>query len=127
MKTNRSLLIMLSLVFFSHMLIACGAGKAASFPTGRFLRSGTANYGLVFNQDGTFSVFDGGLTIVNGKYSVAGNIFTDESNDQNCPPMSFKYVVDGANLTFNYVGNPTDDPCDGRRSDFNNVTYTVSK
>jgi hypothetical protein len=111
------------------LLAACGSTSSgeAGFPTGKFLKSGTVNHGLVFNEDGTFSVFDGSLTIVHGTYSVDGDIYTDESNDQNCPVMSFKYTFDGTNLTFKYVGNPADDPCDGRRTDFNNVTYTLSK
>jgi hypothetical protein len=127
MKNNKLLLLVLSLVFLSYLLVACGTAKDASFPAGKFIKSGTVDHGLVFNKDGTFSVFDGGSTIVNGKYSVDGDIYTDKSNDQNCPAMSFKYTFDGTNLTFDYVGNPADDPCDGRRGDFNNVTYTLSK
>ncbi len=100
---------------------------AVKFPSGKFVKSNTVSYGLIFNADETFSVFDGSITIVNGTYSVEGDIFTDESNSQGCPPLSFKYTFDGANFTFNYVGNPADDPCDGRRTDFNNQTYILSK
>jgi hypothetical protein len=100
---------------------------AASFPTGKFVKSGTENYWLIFNEDQTFSVSHGSTTIVSGTYSVDGDIFTDETNSQNCPPMKFRYTFDGTNLTFNYVGDPADDPCDGRRADFNNVTYILSK
>lgn len=127
MKNNKLLLLTLSLVCLSQLLVACGSAKDTSFPTGTFLKSGTVDHGLVFNKDGTFSVFDGGVTIVNGKYSVHGDIYNERFNDANCPPMSFKYTFDGTNLTFNYVGKPADDPCDGRRVDFNNVTYTLSK
>jgi major membrane immunogen (membrane-anchored lipoprotein) len=120
-------IVVIGLLLLSLLLVACGATKEANFPTGKFLKSGTVNHGLVFNEDGTFSVFDGNITIVNGTYSVDGDTYTDESNNQSCPPMSFKYTFDGTNLTFNYVGNPADDPCDGRRADFNDVTYIISK
>jgi hypothetical protein len=100
---------------------------AVKFPTGKFIKSGTTNYGLVFNEDGTFSVFDRQSMFVNGTYSVDGDIYTEESNDHSCPPMSFKYMFDGTNLTFNYVGNPAADPCGGRRTDFDNQTYILSK
>ena len=109
------------------VIAACGSSEKSSFPTGKFVKSNGQNHGFIFNKDGTFSVFDGSITIVNGTYSVDGDIFTDESNSQSCPPFSFKYTFDGTNLTFNYVSNPADDPCGGRRSDFNNQTYILSK
>jgi hypothetical protein len=99
-----------------------------NFPTGKFVKSNSPSHGLIFNDDGTFSVFTGSSTIAKATYSVDGDIFTETSNDQNCPsPMSFKFTFDGTNLTFNYVGDPADDPCDGRRFDFNSVTYILSK
>ena len=121
-------IFVIGLLLLSLLLVACGSTKEANFPTGKFLKSGTVNHGLVFNEDGTFSVFDGSMTIANGTYRVEGDTYIETSNDQNCPvPMSFKYTFDGTNLTFNYVGNPVDDPCSGRRGDFNNVTYILSK
>ena len=125
MKNNK--LFVIGLLLLSLMLAACSSSTKSNFPTGKFIKSGTTNYGLVFNQDGTFSVFDGSITIVHGTYSVDGDIFTDESNSQGCPPLSFKYAFDGTNLTFDYIDNPADDPCGGRRSDFNNQTYILSK
>jgi hypothetical protein len=101
---------------------------AINFPTGKFVKSSNQNRGVIFNNDGTFSVFDGSMTIANGTYRVEGDTYIETSNGENCPvPMSFKYMFDGTNLTFNYVGNPVDDPCSGRRGDFNNVTYIISK
>ena len=100
----------------------------ANFPTGKFVKSNSPSHGLIFNNDGTFSVFDGSITIANGTYRVEGDTYIETSNNENCPvPMSFKYTFDETNLTFNYVGNPVDDPCSGRRGDFNNVTYTISE
>jgi hypothetical protein len=129
MKSNKMFLLALGLLLLSLLLVACGsaAPTSSNFPTGKFIKSGTTNYALVFNNDGTFSVMEGSSTIVTGTYSVDGEIFTDESNSQGCPPMSFKYTLDGANLTFNYVGKPADDPCGGRYGDFNNVTYVLTK
>jgi len=120
-------LFVIGLLLLALMLAACNSPAKANFPIGKFIKSGATNYGLVFNEDGTFAVFDGQSTFVKGTYSVDGDIYTDESNNQNCPPMSFKYTFDGTNLTFIYVGNPADDPCGGRRSDFNNQTYILSK
>jgi hypothetical protein len=101
---------------------------AINFPTGKFVKSNSPSHGLIFNNDGNFSVFDGSQTIANGTYRVEGDTYIETSNDQNCPvPMSFKYMFDGTNLIFNYVDNPADDPCTGRRFDFNNVTYILSE
>jgi hypothetical protein len=101
---------------------------AANFPTGKFVKSNSPYHGVIFNSDGTFSVFDGSRTIANGTYRVEEDTYIETSNDEDCPvPMSFRYMFDGTNLTFNYVGNPVDDPCQGRRFDFNNVTYILSE
>jgi hypothetical protein len=101
---------------------------AINFPTGKFVKSSDQNHGVIFNNDGTFAVFDGSMTIANGTYRVEGDTYIETSNDQACPvPMSFRYTFDGTNLTFNYVSNPADDPCGGRRGDFNDVTYTISE
>ncbi len=104
-------------------------GATSNFPTGKFIKQGETNYGLMFNADGTFYVFEGDNIFVHGTYSVDGNIFTETSNDGGCDTnMAFTYTFDGTNLTFNYVGNPDDDAgCSGRHADFNNVTYTLSK
>lgn len=101
----------------------------SNFPTGKFIKVGTTNYRLMFNEDGTFSVFSGSDNFVRGTYKVKGNVFTETSNNGGCKTnVDFTYTFDGTNLTFNYVGNPDDDlSCDGRHDDFNNVTYILSK
>jgi predicted small secreted protein len=131
MKTNKKLLsLLIGLLLVSIVLTACSTSSsgAAAFPTGKFIKSGTTDYGLAFNKDGTFSVFSGDTTYVSGTYKVEGGVFTETSNDGGCDTnVSFKYSFDGKNLTFNYVGNPEDDTdCSGRHADFNNVTYTLS-
>jgi len=138
---NVLVVLILGIVAFFALRVATEAGTPdqyssrynqtartnSNFPNGKFIKSGTTDYGLVFNEDGTFSVFGGESTFVKGTYSVDGDIYTDESNNQSCPPMSFIYTFDGTNLTFNYVGNPADDPCDGRRTDFNDITYILAE
>ena len=131
MKKDKLLLLVSVLVFLSLLLAACGPTSSgeANFPTGKFVRADNANHGLIFNEDGTFSVFEGGGTLVRGTYSVNGDTFTEESNDAGCTdvPKSFKYTFDGTNLTFKYIDDPADDSCVGRFFDFDNVTYTRSE
>jgi hypothetical protein len=128
MKQKKLLIFIAGLLLLSMALAACGSSSSSGFPLGKFVKSGSENYGLNFNEDGTFSVFDGNITLVKGTYSVNGDTFTEESNNGGCvSPMSFKYSFDGTNLTFNYAGNPADDTCDGRRADFDNQTYTLTK
>jgi hypothetical protein len=129
---NRKLLFSLAFGLLLAMLTlsACGGSKASNFPTGKFIKSGETDYGLMFNADGTFSVFvDGNVTVVKGTYTVKGDTFTETGNDGGCESLvDFKYIFDGSNLTFKYAGNPDDDvDCTGRHADFNNVTYTLSK
>ena len=122
-----------TLVFYvlvlALIMTACSGTKAGAFPTGKFIKAGTTDYGLTFNKDGTFSVFSGDATFVKGTYSVDGNIFTETSNDGGCKTnVSFNYTFDGKNLAFTYVGDPAEDAdCTGRNADFNNVTYALTK
>lgn len=131
MKNNKSLLLVFGLILLSLLLGACSSREETTFPTGKFIKSGASRHGLIFNKDGTFSVFEGGTTLVTGTYSVDGDIYTEESNNAGCTdvPRSFKYTFDGTNLTFNYIGDPAEDTCGGggRRADFDSVTYTLSE
>ena len=61
-----------------------GSTTSSNFPAGKFIQSGKTDYGLVFNADGTFSVFSGDKTFVTGTYSVNGDVFTETSNDGGC-------------------------------------------
>ena len=128
-RKHPSILISALLLVMLLMLSACsGQSQKPSFPTGRFIKSGETNYGLKFNTDNTFSVFQGDNTFVHGTYSVDGNVFTETSNDGGCKSkVSFNYDFNGKTLTFKYVGNPADDAgCTGRYADFNNVSYSLS-
>lgn len=109
-------------------LSACGGGQS-EFPTGKFIKEGTQEYGLQFNDDGTFAVFNGSQTFVTGTYEVNGSVFTETGNTGGCEPnVDFNYTFDGSKLTFTYVGDPeADKECSGRYADFNNVTYTLTE
>lgn len=57
---------------------------------------------------------------------MKGDVYTEKSNNQACPsPMHYKYTFDGANLKFRSVEDPTKDPCEGRKGDFNETQTWV--
>ena len=119
---------LVGLVVLAFMLAACGGPANSGFPTGKFIKEGTDNYGLIFNEDGTFTVFSGAYTMVRATYTVEGNVLTETSNNGGCETnVNFNYTFDGSKLAFTYVGNPEDDACEGRRADFNNVAYTLAE
>ena len=128
MKKNM-LLLVVGLLLTSLILSACGSAAKTDFPTGKFIKSGETDYGLKFNADGTFSVFQGETTYVTGTYKADDKVFTETSNDGGCETnVSFNYTFDGSKLTFSYVGDAAkDSDCTGRYADFNNVTYTLAK
>jgi hypothetical protein len=125
----KKILFLLVVGLMVLLLPACGSAEAADFPTGKFIKSGETDYGLKFNSDNTFAVFQGETTYVTGTYKVNGDVFTETSNDGGCDTnVSFHYTFEGSKLTFSYVGDPQKDAsCTGRHADFNNVTYTLSK
>ncbi|MBL8062439.1 MAG: hypothetical protein JNK32_05430 [Anaerolineales bacterium] len=139
----------LFVLVFALLLTACGGSSAPTtapaaqteaptvatetpvslpFPSGRFIKSGRTDYGLLFGADKTFTVFQGDRAQIHATFTVEGNVFTETSNDGACETnVSFNYVFDGTNLTFSYVGNSDDDKdCGGRYDDFNNVTYVFT-
>lgn len=128
MKHNKWFALLVGLMLLSFALAACGGGQSG-FPTGKFIKEGTQEYGLQFNEDGTFAVFNGSQIFVTGTYKVEGSVFTETGNTGGCEPnVDFNYTFDGSKLTFTYVGNPDDDKaCGGRYADFNNVTYTLAE
>jgi len=141
MKQNKFLIMLTTLMLFAMIASACGSTtpvetaapteevSVSSFPTGRFIQEGSREYGITFNEDGTFSVGNSTNTFLTGTYTADDKTFTETSNTGGCDTnISFNYTFDGKNLTFTYVGNPEDDSdCNGRYADFNNVTYTLSE
>lgn len=129
MKSQKTLVLLTGLLLLSVLLAACGSAANTGFPTGKFIKEGSQQYGLQFNKDGSFQVFNGNMVFVNATYTADDSTFTETSNTSGCETnVSFNYTFDGTNLTFTYFGNPDDDTaCDGRHADFNNVTYTLSE
>jgi major membrane immunogen (membrane-anchored lipoprotein) len=129
MNKKNLLVVLAGLMLASLILSACGSAAKSNFPTGKFIKSGETDYGLKFNADGTFEVFQGETTYVTSTYKVDGDVFTETSNDGGCETnVSFNYTFDGSKLTFSYVGDAAKDAsCTGRYADFNNVTYTLAK
>lgn len=121
--------LLIGLILCVLFLTGCRSAAKSNFPTGKFIKSSETDYGLKFNPDGTFSVFQGDNTFVTGTYKANDKIFTETSNDGGCDTnVSFNYTFDGSKLTLSYVGDPEKDAsCTGRHADFNNVTYTLSK
>ena len=129
MNKKNLLVVLAGLLLASLILSACGSAGKSNFPTGKFIKSGETDYGLKFNADGTFSVFQGETTYVTGTYKADGKVFTETSNEGGCDTnVSFNYTFDDSTMTFKYVGDPAKDAdCAGRNADFNNVTYTLAK
>lgn len=129
---NKILLVVFSVMILTTLVLTACGSPAQQFPTGTFTKVGSelgsVPYGLIFNEDGTFLVFEGDSTLVEATYSVEGDVFTETGNNAGCAsPVDFKYTFDGKTLTFNYVGDPADDSCGGRQADFNNQSYVLSK
>lgn len=114
---------------FNNVTYTLSDASESNFPTGKFIKEGTTQQGLRFNEDGTFQVFNGDIVFVNATYITDDSTFTETSNNSGCKVnVSFNYIFDGSKLTFTYVGNPEDDKtCDGRYASFNNVTYTLTE
>jgi hypothetical protein len=122
-------IVVVALFVATFVLTACVpmAAKAPAFPTGKYLMQGNSARGFQWNKDGTWAAQAGDTQLALGTYSVKGDVYTEESNDQNCPsPRHYKYTFDGKKLVFYPVEDPATDPCDGRRGDFNEkVTWLI--
>jgi hypothetical protein len=103
--------------------------SAPAFPVGKLMRPDSQTRALEFNKDGTFSALDGTTHLAEGTFSVQGDVYTETSNNQNCPsPRHYKYTFNGSKLVFRPIEDPATDTCPGRRLDFNEtVTWTVAK
>lgn len=128
MKKNMVLLVVAILVV-SIILSACGSSDKSGFPTGKFLNpESQIGEGYQFNEDGTWSAFNSTYTLAKGTYSVDGDIYIEETNNQNCTaPMGFKYSFDGTTLKFELTDQSRNDTCEGRRIGFDGKTYVLSK
>jgi hypothetical protein len=114
------------IVALSLVLSACG-GEQSGFPTGKFVDASNDQGGFIFNADGTWEAYNGIYTLAKGTYTATDTTYTEETSNSDCPKITVNYTFDGTNLTFNYTGDPSEDPCDGRRAGFDNKTYISSE
>ena len=129
---NKKIILLVIGMLLSLLLGACGSASSAesNFPTGKFVLPDTnESEGVNFNEDGTFTAFYYGADVAKGTYSVKGDLYIEESSDQNCgkSPMSFRYTFDGTNLTFELTDESKHDTCENRRRSFDGVTYVLVK
>ena len=123
----------LGLVFvLTAFLSACSLGAAnapaENFPSGKFVMVDDRFTGKYFNEDGTWTAFFAGETLAEGTYSVDGNLFIEETNDQDCPaPMSYQYTFDGTNLKFQLTDESREDSCQPRMEGFDGTTYELTE
>ena len=98
---------------------------AASFPTGRFVSAKDKAVAFQYNEDGTFGVFLGKVQVLDGIYSVEGNLITSENPTETDPQCqgdaTYQWSFDGSNLTFAPTG---EDTCKARR-EANADTYIL--
>lgn len=133
MKINK--LFLGVLVLMLSVLAACNPAAptqpaasnapAANFPVGKFIVPDNRFEGFTYNEDGTWFAFSAGEHIAEGTYSVKGDRYTEETNNQDCAaPMSFQYTFDGVNLKFQLTDESKADTCSGRRAAYDGRTYT---
>lgn len=138
MNNRNNHLIMSALLLCTVALNACSAPPAppsatpspaptavptaaAKFPTGKFVNESDPARGMLFNADGTWAGYFGGIDpVVEGTYGVEGDLYTETSNsDTKCPyPATYRWHFDGVKLTFELVG---EDPCTPRRAAYGSI------
>ena len=104
--------------------------EVGSFPIGKFLAQHDPNSYFTFSKDGKWAHLAVGvrLALATGRFSVDGDIYTQESNSAGCPvPMSFKYTFDGTYLKFQLTDESRNDSvCPDRNGHYDNTTYIIS-
>jgi hypothetical protein len=84
---NKKIILLVVGMLLSLVLASCSSASSSesNFPTGKFVLPGTdESEGVYFNKDGTFTAFYYGADVAKGTYSVKGDLYIEESNDQNC-------------------------------------------
>ena len=129
MNNNKALALVIGLMLIALAACAPASSAESNFPTGKFTLPGNESEGIYFNEDGTFTAFYYGADVAKGTYSVKGDLYIEETNNQNCreSPMSFKYTFDGTNLKFELTDESNNDICENRRLSFDGITYVLTK
>ena len=87
MFNNRLFNVLVGLLLLSLILAACSSASLSesNFSTGKLvLPDSDGSEGTYFNEDGTFTAFYYGADVAWGTYSVKGDLYIEESNDENC-------------------------------------------
>ena len=122
--------LVVSLVLLSLTLNACGSSTPSNFPTGTFIKPGSnGNVGMHFNEDGTWYGIYYGRRYPEGTYSIKGDLWIQESNNDNCGklPMSFRYTFAGTNLHFELTEESRNDICEDRNNVYDGTTWVLTK
>jgi uncharacterized cupredoxin-like copper-binding protein len=102
------------------------ASEASAFPTGKFVSVNDGAISYEFNQDGAFGYYIGEIKVVDGTYTVDGDLLTvvdPTETDLQCQgSASYHWLFDGEKLTFAPAG---EDTCRPRRESFSD-TYSMS-
>jgi hypothetical protein len=127
MKFHKLLLILTAVLLLSSFLLsACGGTSAEQpkFPTGKFVTPDSKFTGYLFNEDKTWTFLYQGSIGAEGKYSVKGNLWTEEGTEE-CPfPATYEWSFDGTKLSFKLVG---EDKCDPRRVNTDGRTFILDQ
>jgi hypothetical protein len=134
MQSNKRFLLVMVLILAG--LAACSPAAtpepvvtndpASNFPVGKFIDQDDRFRGFYFNEDSTWIAIDTGEHVAKGTYRVNGDLYIEETNDQDCPaPMTYQYSFDGTNLTFQLTEASKADTCQPRMQGFNGKTYVL--
>lgn len=103
-----------------------GSVETSRFPTGKFVSLKDKALSYEFNADGSFGYLVGTSKVVEGTYTIAGNLLTvvnpSETDAQCQGSVSYQWSFDGSKLSFAPAG---EDTCKPRKDSFAE-TYTLS-
>jgi uncharacterized cupredoxin-like copper-binding protein len=101
--------------------------ETSAFPTGKFVSVNDGAISYEFNQDGAFGYYIGEIKVVDGTYTVDGDLLSvvnPTETDLQCQGSgSYHWYFDGEKLTFAPAG---EDTCRPRRESFSD-TYTITE
>lgn len=103
--------------------------SAAPFPTGKFTNPNDSFSGFYYYDDGTYAYFQDGSILVEGTYTIDGDILSDTvgglaAEEEGCgEPATYRWAYDGTNLNFTLVG---EDNCAGRKSTMDGSTWVYA-
>lgn len=125
MFSRKLVVIVVSMLLISLLMAAC-APNTSEFPTGKFYVSGTERTeGFEFDRSGSFNYFTGNDKVMEGTYTVEGDVYTETSNNVESAepacklPSTYNWVYDGTTLRFTVI----EDRCPDRRSAYTDYLF----